>query len=164
MTYIEYLIVNYKSKGVIVDTNLFLLLIVGSINPSKISEFKRTDNYSAVDFEFLMKFLSHFKIFTTPNIWTEVNNLTEGFGKIQPIEYQALFKILTTETYESYVHSRKIIELDSFKFGLSDSSIYQLAEMGFIILTDDMDFYQYAINNDRIAINFSHLRTEYLQL
>jgi hypothetical protein len=44
------LIEKHRSKGVLVDTNLLVLLLVGSINKRRIPEFKRTQSFTIEDF------------------------------------------------------------------------------------------------------------------
>ena len=39
------LIDKHRGKGVFVDTNLFVLLLVGLVNPRRIPEFKRTQDF-----------------------------------------------------------------------------------------------------------------------
>ena len=83
--YIRKLFGKYKYKGVIVDTNILLLLFVGSVNKKRISKFNRTEQFSPKDYDFLVEIISYFsKIVVTPNILTEVSNfinqLTEPEG------------------------------------------------------------------------------------
>ena len=61
-----------SSKGLLVDTNLLVLLVIGALNPDQISDHKLTSKYSAVDYRLLKSFVDRFKlVVTTPNILTE---------------------------------------------------------------------------------------------
>jgi hypothetical protein len=40
----------YKKTGILIDANLFLLYLIGSIDSSLISKFKRTSDFSVDDF------------------------------------------------------------------------------------------------------------------
>ena len=42
----ETLITKHRGKGVFVDTNLFVLLLVGWVNKERIRNFKRTQDFS----------------------------------------------------------------------------------------------------------------------
>lgn len=46
MTDLERFDQNARSNGVLVDTNLLVLLIVGAVNRERISRFKRTNHYT----------------------------------------------------------------------------------------------------------------------
>ena len=74
--YIRQLFGKYKHKGVIVDTNILLLLFVGSVNKKRISKFNRIKQFLPEDYDLLVEIISYFsKIVVTPNILTEVNSL-----------------------------------------------------------------------------------------
>jgi hypothetical protein len=77
-TYTEELVNRFRSKGALVDTNLLLLLLIGSYDRALVGErgFKRVAKYTVEDFATLVLFLRHFKrSVTTPHILTEVSNL-----------------------------------------------------------------------------------------
>ena len=68
-SYAEILIQRFKSKGVLVDANLLLLLLVGSYNPRLIGDggFKRVAKYTLEDFLSLTNLLQFFAArVTTP--------------------------------------------------------------------------------------------------
>ncbi|MDY7004002.1 MAG: hypothetical protein SWX82_08580 [Cyanobacteriota bacterium] len=58
INYIRQLFGKYKQKGVIVDTNILLLLFVGSVNKDRISKFKRTEQFLPKDYDLLVDILS----------------------------------------------------------------------------------------------------------
>jgi hypothetical protein len=61
------LYLKYKSKGILIDTNLLLLLLVGFYDENLIAKFKRTSKYSKEDFQIIRNFILHFeKIIITP--------------------------------------------------------------------------------------------------
>ena len=71
------LIAKYRGKGVLLDTNLMLLLAVGLYKRERISSFKRTDQYTARDFSLVADIISKFdRRITTPHILAETDNLT----------------------------------------------------------------------------------------
>lgn len=74
---IEAYIKQYRRKGIIVDTNLLLLALIGGT--SSIGEFKRTRGYSDEDYQLLLKVIDQFEtLVSTPHILAEVSNLTNG--------------------------------------------------------------------------------------
>lgn len=159
--YFSYLIRNYHNKGLVIDTNLFILYLIGKYDKTIISKFKRTVEYSSEDFDILKRFVDPFRrVITTPNIITEVTNIVESLNRSE--EYR-LFKFLHKSLMslrEEYIASLKVTQTTCFeKFGLTDSTIFFLAKNGLLILTADMPFYHYLVSQKMPAINFNHLRS-----
>lgn len=74
--WVEELFSRYRQKGILIDTNILLLLFVGIVNRERISKFNRTQQFTPEDFDILQEIILYFpKIVTTPNILTEVSNL-----------------------------------------------------------------------------------------
>lgn len=151
----------YASKGLLIDTNLLVLLIVGTINPTQISLHKRTNSYSAEDYNRLITFADRFKIrVTTPNILTEVSNLLEGYS------YKGKYAL---DLLERFTQGTKEIVCESLstmhtypksylKYGLSDAVIHRVASEKYLVLTDDLNFCAYLQGNGLLSINFNNLR------
>ena len=75
---IETYIRQYRRKGIIVDTNLLLLVLIGG-TPS-IAGFKRTSGYTTKDYKLLLNVIDQFeKLISTPHILAEVSTLQTGF-------------------------------------------------------------------------------------
>ncbi len=149
-----------KSKeGLVIDTNLLLLYLMGVYNPKKISEFKRTQQFLEEDFYLLLRFIGFFKrIVVTPHILTEVTNLAENKT------FPTLSKIIKA-LEESLINSNTLIETAPTcfqKFGLSDTAIQYLAQQNYFILTDDFPLYGYLSSKGFSVANFNHLRTNSL--
>src|SRR5690348_7188330 len=65
-------------SGLLVDTNLLVLFVVGSVNRDRIENFKRTRRYAKSDFELFVRVLDRFKpLYTLAHIMAEVSNLTD---------------------------------------------------------------------------------------
>ncbi|NES04643.1 MAG: hypothetical protein F6K22_18505 [Okeania sp. SIO2F4] len=158
--YIRKLFGKYKRKGVIVDTNILLLLFVGSVNKKRIYKFNRTEQFSPKDYDFLVEIISYFsKIVVTPNILTEVSNFINQLSepeRSQALEYLA--KALT-KWDEFYVESSTATQVDKFtKFGLTDSGIISLAQGKYLVLTDDFKLANYLEKIEIDTVNFNHIR------
>ncbi len=154
-----------SKAGLVIDTNLLLLYLVGLHDPDRIETFKRTRAYSVDDFDLLIYIISRFGGFsTTPNIMTEVSNLIEG------VEYDdvPLLTVLRDKVIyqeEHYIASRIILsnEDETFlKFGVSDTVLYRLAQANYLILTVDSSLCAFLQNKDLPALNFNHLRSDSL--
>jgi hypothetical protein len=151
------IIAQHKNKLVILDTNILLVFLVGSIDRQLITTFKRTNSrYCAEDFDILNKLIGSFtKLTTTPNILTEVSNLgsqLSGDANKQFFEFLSIFIQQTTETY---IPSSEISKDALFiKFGITDRVILELARTEHLIITDDYKLAGYCKN----SVNFNHLR------
>jgi hypothetical protein len=75
--YVSELVTRHRGGGVLVDTNLLLLLFVGGYDRGLVERFPRTaDRFVSVDYDTLAGLLSGFRqIVTTPHILTETSNL-----------------------------------------------------------------------------------------
>ena len=69
---------NARSKGLLVDSNLLVLLVVGLVNRDRISKFKRTAGYSGEDWDLLAAIIENTSLcYTLPYVLAEVSNLTD---------------------------------------------------------------------------------------
>ena len=70
------LIARYRDKGVLIDTNLLLVLLVGNIDLRLIGKTARTDKYSSADYERIRDLLVLFnRLILLPQVLTEAGNL-----------------------------------------------------------------------------------------
>jgi hypothetical protein len=157
---VEKLIVKYRNKGILIDANLLLMLLVGSVKPDMIPNFKRTRVYAKEDYDTLRKLIDFFnKVVTTPNILTEVSNLSNSLeGKYKSQFYEAFSdKISILE--ERHIESRKAASFKEFdRFGLTDSIIFHISRGNYLLLTDDFRLSQYIQSLKGDVINFNHIR------
>ena len=159
-SYLGLMAKKHGRSGIVIDTNILLLYIIGKYNPERIEKFKRTCSYSKEEFFILKNFLSYFREkFTTPNILTEVSNFTGQIEDPMKSEVRNVFKEEISITNEKYIESVTASEDASFNsYGLADSSIFNLAKTGYLVLTDDFKLYNALIKRGVDAINFNHLR------
>lgn len=158
--YFESIIVKYSNKGLIIDTNLFLLLVIGTANQSRIESFKRTSRYLIEDYKILSGIVSNFNILiTTPNILTEVSNLLNHLDQREKLLYYQYFDTFIRKMNENFIKSNKVSSNNLFsKFGLTDLSIFEVSKGSYLVLTDDLELYHYLSNKKVDVINFNHLR------
>src|SRR5512140_1976280 len=91
------LIEKHKAKGVLVDTNLLVLLLVGAINKQRIPNFKRTETFSIEDYELLVRLIDWFgKLIATPHVLSQVSDLTDLSGK-ELTAIRERFKVLVVQ-------------------------------------------------------------------
>ncbi len=155
-TYVKKLIQKYKFKGILTDTNLLLLYIVGSYDIELIGNFKRTSHYSIDDFYIVSDFIGLFeKKIVTPHILTEVSDFIDNRR-----ELQILLKIFVQkESTEKYIESNIVVQNKEFiNFGLADTATIETAKNSYLIFTDDNPLYGLLLNSKIDAINLSLLR------
>lgn len=149
-----------KRGALLVDTNLLVLLIVGSLDIEQVERFKRTRAYSREDYALLAAFAAGFRrMLTTPNVLTEVSNLVGQLG--EPLRRRALVAlgILAGQFEERFRASRELVLEPSFpRLGLTDSSVIFAAEAEVTVLTD-LDLYVRLSSSGVTSINFNHLRS-----
>jgi len=154
------LVERHRSRGVLVDTNILLLLFVGSFDRDRIPRFKRTQQFTVADFDRLTHVLSCFaRIVTTPNILSEVNSLSGQLGEPDRARYFADFAGRIDLLDERYVPSKSAAAAPEFRrLGLTDSVILQLGKERLLVLTDDVPLYHYLEKAGVDVINFNHVR------
>ncbi|NQU24184.1 MAG: hypothetical protein HQ567_23125 [Candidatus Nealsonbacteria bacterium] len=154
------LIQRFRSRGVLVDTNILLLHFVGTLDPELIPRFKRTNQFTVDDYHLLRRILDRFTcIVTTPNVLTEVSNLCGQLGEPRKTECFREFGKGIQTLDEKYVQSTTATQEETFpKLGLTDSGILHLAQGAYLVLTDDFTLYQLLENASIAVLNFNHLR------
>jgi rRNA-processing protein FCF1 len=151
----------YRSRGVLVDTNILLLLFIGSFDRLLITKFKRTgDRFTVDDFDLLLNLLTQFeRVVTTPNILSEVNGLSNQMGEPIRARFFSDFARKIPLLDEQYVASSQAAQVEAFpKVGLTDSAIIHLVRGNYLVLTDDLTLYGFLEKAGIDALNFNHLR------
>jgi rRNA-processing protein FCF1 len=151
--YITDLIRKYRKKGVLLDTNLLLLYLIGSVDPQQVRNFKRTSIFTEDDFIILSNLVDLFETkITTPHILTEVSNFLNS-------ESLFILAAYIKQAEEKFTNSIDLVESDQFVFlGLADTAIVNTAKESVLVLTNDGLLYGSLANNGIEAINFDDIR------
>jgi len=156
------LIKRYRSGGLLLDSNLLLMLCVGSVDRKLVRKFKRTKAYSENDYDTLCRFVGLFpKIFTTPNILTEVNNLGGNLEGEDRKKFQGVFSRMANVLSEEYTESQIAVGIPIFRdCGLADSVTFRMSQShnGCLLLTDDRQLAGKVRKSGGAALNFDNLR------
>lgn len=149
-----------ECAGLLVDTNLLVLFVVGSVNCDRIENFKRTQKYGKRDYELLLRKLSGFThLYTLAHVMAEVSNLTDLTGDERALARQVLKEMLSTLREPEMASLRAARSGTYDRLGLVDSAIATASrEHGFAVLTDDLDLYLALSHEGLPAINFAHLQ------
>jgi hypothetical protein len=160
MEYINELVARYQNKGLLIDTNLLLLYFIGAYDPDRIPKFKRTMAFTVDEFWLLASFLDVFdKLVTTPNVLTEVSNLSGQLAENLRAPFYSDFSNRIPLLEEHYVTSVSVSSSVHFnRFGLTDSGIVQLVRDNYLVLTDDLKLVGYLQNLGIDVVNFNHIR------
>lgn len=153
--YLINLIGKYKQKGILIDTSILLLYIVGVYDINLVSRFKRTEMFSEDDFERVSKFVDYFDLkIATPHILTELSNFIDN----RP-DLQGVLKTYIDNSKEIFLESSDLSKRQTFlKFGLADTSVTFTAENKYLILTDDRSLYGFLMNSNIDAVNLDQIR------
>ncbi len=155
------LITKHQGKGVFVDTNLLVLFLVGSVNPKRILNFKRTQDFTIDDFRILRGLVEWFGVplVTTPHVLSQVSDLTDLGGREAALVRQ-LFKSVVEVIEERYDDARRLVHHPLFeRFGLGDASVAAVCARDIVVLTADVQL-QIALGSQGLdAINFNHVRS-----
>jgi predicted nucleic acid-binding protein len=147
-------------SGLLIDTNLLVLYVVGAVNRDRIKTFKRTSRYSKADYELLVRVIGQFEpLFTVAHVLAEVSNLTDlpGFERSQA---RSVLKNAIGLLTEPEMPSQRAVDDPLYEaLGLVDAAIGAVARAsGCKVLTDDLDLYLHLCRDGVEALNFAHLQ------
>lgn len=159
-TYPYDLIHKYQSKGVLVDTNLLLLLAIGNYSKDRIETCKRTRQFTREDYELLCKILASFRTrITTANILTETDNLARQ--GVSEREYEAVstcLRNIINDFFEVHGSSKTAAANERYAtLGLADC-VTLISDVDVLVLTDDRTLSDILTFVGRDALNINHLR------
>lgn len=159
---VERLVAKHAARGVLVDTNVLVLLLVGTLDPSLIARHKRTRQYTVDDFGVLENFVARFhRVVATPHVLAEAGNLGGQIGEPARSDFFRLLALSLNEIHEEAVESRRVSEIDRHLFprlGLTDSLTLVAARRDFLVLSDDLELVTELASAEAEVVNFTHLR------
>ncbi len=160
---LKYILKNkLKFSGLVIDTNLLLLLLIGSFDADKIGKIKRIHKYTLDDFNKLNLLINHLnnKLFVTQSILTEITNLSSGYNDETSYQFFKFLALKLIDLSEPNNSSLELIDKDKtgfYKFGLTDCSVIDSAKKGCLVVTDDFPLYHYLSSLQLDAINYNQL-------
>lgn len=149
----------YRNRGALIDTNLLLLYFLGSFERRQILSNKRLAKFAEEDFDLLARVLGLFtRIVTTPNILTEVSNLSDAIPEKLRSAYFSVFGRHVSLLTEEHVPSIHALESPWARFGLTDAAIAMLAKGRYLVITEDFRLSQALSAAGIDSLNFNHIR------
>jgi predicted nucleic acid-binding protein len=164
MTPVELGIEPAASNGLLIDTNLLVLLVVGTVNPNRIETFKRTSKYTRADYHLLVRVLSTFEpLYTVAHVLAEVSNLTDLTGPERKQARRVLNKTISLLNEAAMPNAPAAEDRLYHRLGLVDAAIGAVAlAHSCCVLTDDLDLYLGLARDKSSVLNFTHLRASVL--
>lgn len=156
LNHLKVMIRKYRNAGVVFDTNLLLLLVVG-MSEQSVSKHKRLSAFVEEDFQLIKTIAEQFHVIAAPSgVIAEVSNII-GYGGTcwQNMHEQ----IIETVTYEERSYAaRDLLGTKSLReLGYTDSLLCEKICSQFLFITDDHKLYSMACRLGD-AINFNHIR------
>lgn len=159
------LIAKYCRDGVLLDTNLLLLLLVGAVDRRLVPKFKRTSQFVERDFDLLVRFVAAFeRRSVTAHILTETSNLGGQLGEpLRSRFFRVLFGAIE-DLDEIAIPSVEASRSESIapaireRLGLTDSILIVTASAPRLVLTDDETLVGELASRRLDAINFDLIR------
>lgn len=147
-------------KSVVLDTNLLLLLIVGTLDRQLIAKHKRTRKFTPDDYDLLLRFLSRYaSIAVTPNVVTETSNLLRQTTEDTARRLLTVLARLLPRCAERFVASTDATAVPGFLFlGITDAAILYSPPHDSVLLTDDLPLFLQASRLGQTVVNFTYLR------
>ena len=151
-----------RSRTLLLDTNLLLLLFIGGKNPSLIQTSKTLSAFIEDDYDLLKEVISENsfnQLVTTPHIMTEVSNLLgKDRGSIPQLGREAMAEFLMK--CREHVDSSALLVSDPtfYRLGLTDVAISVVSKLPAFVLTVDADLYFHVSKAGLEAENFNPIR------
>ena len=157
--------VRSKSKGILLDTNLLTVLLVGSLGKGEVERFKRTRQFTTKDVVELQNIVKSFGgIYTTPHVVAEVSNLLDWLDDTKKSEASRWLAAYVHNAKEVHIKAAEIVKTPVYsKLGITDAGLVMLAKQeGCTVFTADLPLYHYASNLRVEIVNFNHLRDQWI--
>ncbi len=131
---------------ILIDANALTILLVGLVDINLIGKHNRTSIYQQQDYYDLVTIIESIdKLIVLPNVWTEVDNLLNGFSGSHKYEYLLHITGTIKSTSEKYISSLKATESDCFfDLGLTDSLLLEYSKECKLLITADSKLSDYA--------------------
>ena len=137
------LIAKYRDQGILIDTNLLLVLLVGNINVRFVGRIGKTEKYNEEDYERIRDVLQEFNRFIiVPQVLTEAGNMLKRncptASTLIDLSLELRRFIQSEATREKRALSKRITTHPAFEdLGYADAAILHAAAGRHLLFTDD---------------------------
>ena len=154
-------IIKHHQHGLLLDANLMLVLVIGTLRPEYVGTVPRTKAFVRDDYYLLLSLCRRFlAVVTTPHVLTEVGNLLDNTGLMNNQASVSIVRDTLRQFREKFVVSREAMNQPTFySCGLTDSVLYYLTHRHYLLLTTDAVLCNFVLSRGCDAINFNNIRT-----
>ena len=131
------------NSEVVVDANLLVLLVVGSVRREWITRHRRLDGFSVEDYDLLVELVGGAeRIWVTPNALAETSNLLGFAGKEDGNLLAEGLQNLVNSSVEVYVSRQAAAHRPEYaRLGLNDAALLELVSPTRPLLTVDIKLF-----------------------
>jgi hypothetical protein len=154
------LIQQYRRKGLLLDSNLLLLLVAGRHDRRLLTSFGRVKEFGPSNFDLLDDIVRKFdRLITTPHVLTEVNGLSNKIPGRDRYGYFNTLKQVAADMDEHAVPFATLSESIAYqRLGVADAAIEIVAEQGYMVLSIDLNLVVSLQSRRIAAFNFNNVR------
>lgn len=143
----------------IIDSNLLVLLIVGTTGRELIAKHKRSRQFRADHYDRLIQVIATAdRVIVTPNTLTEASNLLGQHGEPERSSFFNVLRNLIEINEEIVVASNTAAQNSAFsRLGLTDAVLLEIVSKSNPLVTTDLELYLAAeMREEGSALNFWH--------
>ena len=147
-----------RANEAFIDTNLLVLLIVGSVDRKQVGKHRRARHFAPEDYDLLSLTIEMLeRVLVTPNTLTEASNLLESRSDRRFLDR---LRLVVEGSDEIVVASAEAVRNHMFpRLGLTDAVLLEAVSEERPLITTDLDLYVAALSKGgEAAFNFSHFR------
>ncbi len=163
MGYWENIVAKCKRKGILLDTELLLLLCVGIYKTQLVEKIKITNKYSVDDFNTVANIVAQFSpLYVSPQVLAEFSNHSDRLGNNVMREFYSSIGKILKDQLEVHIPKDVIIDENYLPvLGFTDVSMMKICEeKGCVLFTADLQLAGIC-NSKRInVVNFNHILGE----
>ncbi len=148
-------------KGIFIDANLLVLLVVGATDQALISKHRRLRTFMVEDYGRLVELIEQAgQVFLTPNTLTEASNLLAQHPNPERSRFFEMFRRIIGKSEEIIVESKSPSRNNAFvRLGLTDAALLEVISEEIPLVTVDLDLFVAAFAEGKVAaLNFTHLQ------
>lgn len=147
-----------STREVALDTNVFLLYLVGMVDKGSIAKNKRLAAFDVEAFERLVDLISGFdRIVVTPGCLSEATNLLDYDKASRAENFMYLAKLLGASDVldERYIPARQAVNEPSYMWlGITDATYVEIAKRGIPVVTADLQLFSQVVGHAPDSVNF----------
>lgn len=137
-----------SEKYIVLDTNVFVLYILGQLGLSLIEQHPRISEFTEEDYHFVKDAIDECNtIVTAPNIITEVDNLINRTFHTYQHKYHLYLQNILNVSIEKLYYSQEVMSYPYFEqLGFTDAILLRMAKNSTYLISADSQLCDYALS------------------